>query len=578
MADINQLGEVISADLLVIGGGVGGLAAAIKAKEEYPDVNVLIVEKQTTGWAGKATKIGGFLAFLAPGGDPDKFVDFQVNTAGIYINDQDALDKYVRSTYPSIEQMAEWGANVARTPDGKILVIPNSFAPEYSMTFVDIDLMQPMRSRANKLGVKFQNKTHIVDLLKQNGKIVGAVGFDIVTGNYYIFKAKATLVANGSCGYKIRRFWMAGTGDGIAAAYRAGAEMRNAEYGNLYGHVVMKDLDGGMAGNMFMVNTQGENLANKYMPDMGPSGLFLPVKLGVGLETEVNEGRGPIRFQPPPPPPGGAPGGGHGGGRGGGGGFGPGLPKLTAWNQKMQGKADKYGPQPPNQEIAVPLHGELSCIRVDHDMKTSLEGLWAIGDTSYAGSAIAGAVASPPGVTPGSGIMFAVVSGIWAGPDAARYASSASEPELNPDEINLRKQQIFAPMSTGKGYSPWDAIGKLQDAVAPMKYSLRRSKERLNEALAIVFSVKERLNELNANDYHYLSKCHEVISMTTCAEMTFAAALAREESRGFHYREDFPEQDDDNWLKWVVLKQVEGKLNVSIEPIPIETYRIKPFK
>jgi len=566
LVDLEKIGEVVSTDVLIIGGGVGGLAAAIRAREEYPDIDVLMVDKQTIGWAGKATKIGGVLAFLAPGGDAEKFIDFQVSSAGFYLNDQDALDKYVRSTYLALEHLSEWGANIARTPDGKFVAIENAFAPGYSMTFIDIDMMQPMRNRANKLGVSIQNKIHVVDLLHKNGKVIGAVGFDIVDGRFLIFRAKATIIANGSCGYKVRRFWVAGTGDGIAASYRAGAEMRNAEYGNLYGHVVFKDLDGGMAGNMFLVNSLGENLANKYMPDMGPAGIFLPVKLGVGLETEVAEGRGPIYFEPPTGGPAGP----------GGGGFGQSLPKIEKWNQLIQSKEDKYGKPTPKREIAVPLHGELSCIKVDVDMKTTLEGLWAIGDTSYAGSALAGAVASPPGVTPGSGIMFAVISGEWGGEDAARYAATASESNIDAAEVARIKEDVFAPMNTDRKYSPWEAISALQDAVAPMKYSLRRSKERLEEALSIVASVKERLPELRAKDTHYLSKCHEVISMTTCAEMTFTSALAREESRGFHYREDHPEQDDKDWLKWVILKQVDGKMNVSTEPIPIENYRIKP--
>ena len=567
MADLEKTGEVVSTDVLIIGGGVGGLAAAIRAKEEYPDIDVLMVEKQTIGWAGKATKIGGVLAFLAPGGDADKFIDFQVRNAGFYINDQDALEKYVGSTYRALEHLSEWGATIAKTPDGNFVAIENSFAPGYSMTFIDIDMMQPMSKRAKTLGVKMQNKIHIVELLQKNGKVTGAIGFDIVDGRFLIFKAKSTIIANGSCGYKVRRFWSAGTGDGIAAAYRAGAEMRNAEYGNLYGHVVMRNLDGGMAGNMFLVNAQGENLAQKYMPDMGPAGIFLPVKLGVGLETEVAEGRGPIYFQPPTGGP---------GRPGGGGGFGQSLPKIGKWNQLIQGKADNYGPQPPSREIAVPLHGELSCIRVDEDMKTTLEGLWAIGDTSYAGSAVAGAVASPPGVTPGSGIMFAVISGEWGGIDAARYAATTTESEVDTAEVALKKEDVFAPMNTDSKYSPWEAISSLQDVVAPMKYSLRRSKERLEEALSKVASVKEKLPELHAKDTHYLSKCHEVISMTACAEMTFTSALAREESRGFHYREDHPEQDDKNWLKWVILKQDGDRMNVSTESIPISKYRVKP--
>jgi succinate dehydrogenase / fumarate reductase flavoprotein subunit len=318
---------------------------------------------------------------------------------------------------------------------------------------------------------------------------------------------------------------------------------------------------------MFLVNAQGENLAQKYMPDMGPAGIFLPVKLGVGLETEVAEGRGPIYFQPPTGGP---------GRPGGGGGFGQSLPKIGKWNQLIQGKAEKYGPQSPSREIAVPLHGELSCIRVDADMKTTLEGLWAIGDTSYAGSAVAGAVASPPGVTPGSGIMFAVISGEWGGGNAAQYAAETSESEVDTAEVARMKEDIFTPMNPDRKYSPWEAISSLQDVVAPMKYSLRRSKERLEEALSKVASVKERLPELHAKDTHYLSKCHEVSSMTACAEMTFTSALAREESRGFHYREDHPEQDDKNWLKWVILKQDGDRMNVSTESIPISNYRVKP--
>jgi succinate dehydrogenase/fumarate reductase flavoprotein subunit len=225
----------------------------------------------------------------------------------------------------------------------------------------------------------------------------------------------------------------------------------------------------------------------------------------------------------------------------------------------------------------VPLHGELSCIRVDHDMKTTLEGLWAIGDTSYAGASVAGAVASPPGVTPGSGIMFAVVSAEWGGPSAARYAASASPSEVDPAEVSHLKEQCFNPMGSDKKYSSWDAINALQDAVAPMKYSLRRSEERLEEALSMVASVKERLPDLHAKDFHYLSKCHEVISMTACAEMTFTAALERTESRGFHFREDHPERDDKNWLKWIILKQDGTEMKLSTEPIPIEKYKVKPI-
>ena len=109
-----------------------------------------------------------------------------------------------------------------------------------------------------------------------------------------------------------------------------------------------------------------------------------------------------------------------------------------------------------------------------------------------------------------------------------------------------------------------------------MKYNLRRSKERLEEALTKLEELKEKLNALQAKDPHYLSKCHEVRNMTLCAELTFRAALMRSESRGFHFREDFPKRDDKNWLKWIVIKQDKGEMTLSTKPIPIGNYKIKP--
>ena len=563
MTNLDNIGDVISADVLIVGGGIGGLAAAIKVKEENPECDVLIVEKQTTGWAGKATKIGGILAFLGPNNDADKFIDFQVRTSGLYLNDQKILSKYVESTYRTVQQFAEWGNKLAKTPDGSMLSFPAMFAPEYSSTFIDIDMMLPMRSRAKKMGTRIINKIHVVDLLKQDNRVVGAVGFNIIDGRFHIFRAKATMMANGSCGYKVRRFWSAGTGDGIAAAYRAGAEMRNAEYGNLYGHTVFQATDSGMVGSDFLVNRLGENLSRKYMPDKGPAGVFLPVKLAVGLEKEVAEGRGPIYFVPPEsmPPRG----------------LRTGLPKVEEWQKRMKSKEMEYGISHDSKpEIAVPLHGETSCIKVDHEMKTSLEGLWAIGDTSYAGSAVAGAVASPPGVCPGSGIMYAVISAGWAGASAAHYVSETSPVDPEADEIKKIKETVFAPMRNSKTFSPWEVISTLGSIAAPMKYNLRRSRERLEEALGMVERLKEKLPDLQAKDPHYLGKCHEVRSMTLCAELTFRAALMRSESRGFHFREDFPERDDKNWLKWIIVKKESGKMKLITQPIPIHEYKVKP--
>jgi succinate dehydrogenase/fumarate reductase flavoprotein subunit len=304
--------------------------------------------------------------------------------------------------------------------------------------------MLPLRGRARKLGAKIVNKVQVVDLLKQGDRVVGAVGFNIIDGRFYIFKAKATILANGSCNYKVRRYWAAGTGDGIAAAYWAGAEMRNAEYGNLYAHIVFKDTDSGFLDSNLVLNALGENISQRYTPGEGETGMFLSVPKILGMEKEVNEGRGPIYLDLSQGPP---------------------LHEetLTAglklkrqeWNRRLEEKEKKYGASRSGRvEVEFPLHGELSCVKVDHDMKTTLDGLFAIGDAGYAGSAIAGAVAAPPGVTPACGIGYAILSGLWVAPPAARFAAKAAPPEVSEAEAKRLKEEIFAPTKRGKGLLP----------------------------------------------------------------------------------------------------------------------------
>lgn len=172
--------------------------------------------------------------------------------------------------------------------------------------------------------------------------------------------------------------------------------------------------------------------------------------------------------------------------------------------------------------------------------------------------------------------MNAVLSGRRAGPSAAHFA--AKEAFLEPDqgEVKRLKEDIFAPIKRTKGLLPDDIIQGIQEVIVPTKYNLRRHKDRMDEALSRVEKVQQKLPELRAQDCHGLGKCHEARSMAVCAEMNFRASLMRTESRGGHYREDYPERDDKNWLKWIILKQKAGKMVLATEPVPLDKYRFKP--
>ena len=121
-----------------------------------------------------------------------------------------------------------------------------------------------------------------------------------------------------------------------------------------------------------------------------------------------------------------------------------------------------------------------------------------------------------------------------------------------------------------------ELVRAVQAAIAPVGYSIYKSKERMEEALVLVLDVKSRIPELVAADPHHLAAANEVRAMALCAEMYYRASLARTESRGWHLREDYPERDDAAWLRWILLQEKDGDMLVSREGVPLERYPVQP--
>jgi succinate dehydrogenase / fumarate reductase flavoprotein subunit len=552
-----------SADVLILGGGFGGLSAAIRIKELAPETSVLLVDKQTIGWGGKANKGAGVLWVLAPGDDIDAFVDFHVKNIGIYLNDQDLLYAMARESYGAAQKLADWGVKVMKTPEGDLDV--NHLPFGWSLAAADLDMMQPLKAKAEELGVKLLDKTHSVDLLKQNGRITGAVGFSLLDGRFAVFNSKATILANGDCDFGVMRMWANACGDGIAAAYNAGAEMRNAEFGNFY-DVINKDTGIPIVfGFDCLYNARGERISSKYIESPQPD---IPISIILGMEKEILEGRGPVYVDMAELAK---------SAEGNAGIFRWDRPHFKALFGHEFAKVQQYGPPSAKRvEVSLGFTGELSAVKVDCEMKTTLPGLWAIGDASYAGSAWAGAAEAPPGRLRGSGLMNALIAALLAAPSVARYSQEASPAVPDEREIAGLKEKIFAPLNRSHGYSASEAVRRIQEAVVPVKYSMRRSKQRLEEALSKVTDVRAKLSELYAEDPHGLAKCHEAGCIALCAEIGFRAALARTESRGWHYREDYAGRNDEDWLKWIIVKKAQNEMLVTTEPVPIERYKIKP--
>ena len=567
MAKLESLGTVFSTDILVIGGGIGGLAAAITAKEASPDVDVLVVDKACSGWSGKANKGGGNISYVDPEDNVDEFVKYHVKNIGYFLEDQELLRAYGEESRGNLDRLESWGVHIYRKEDGSPKYVRWTEGLPWRMAVMDQDVTLNMLQHARKQGTKFIDRVAIVDLLKEGDRVTGAIGFSIIDGACHIIKAKATIIANGGQNYRLMRRWSSGRGDGIAAAYRAGAEMRNAEFGNFINWIFVDSRDVCQGAEDVLYNAKGEHITKAIRPVIECD---LHSKEVVAWWKEMKAGNGPVcanmaenRILNEIVPA-----------------FHSDAlavrPIATAFWGRTIGKAmsaaTKKGPM---QEVVPGFIGEQAPIKVDHRMETTLPGLFAIGDASFTGSAWAGAVPMP-GRMRGTGLGFATFSGVRCGPAAATYVSGAAEARIDPAQAEVLKERMFAPLARTSGVEAPELVRSIQDVMSPAGNSIYMRQDRLEAALNRVMEIKEKASELRAKDWHYLSAGNEVRSMLTSAEMFYRAALTRKESRGWHMREDYPQTDNTNWLKRIIIQNRKGEMLLTTEAVPVEKYPCKP--
>lgn len=572
---LESLGRTVSTDVLVVGGSVAGLSAAIRAKEAAPELDVIVVDRSCAsfGFAGKSCRGGGNLFYISPEDDPEEFVKYHVHNIGYFLNDQILLSKFAYMNRAVIGHVESWGVKFVRRPDGKYYYTKVGPFP-WSLIHHDLDHTRQMALTAKRLGVKFVDKVMIAGLLKDGDRIAGGVGFSVEDGTFYIFKAKAVVLATGSQNYCLARMWN-GTGTGIKMAYDVGAEMRNAEFSNYAGGFIYAGVPAATMwipnGYEAMYNAKGEDLTHKYFaaprPDSSP-------EAHIAWYREVMTGNGPIYVN-----------------------FLALLPTLNCYVLPPVGfkpaVADKFWRKaheleglvikdPPTRiRVMHVLQAEMSCVKVDHFMATTVPGLFAVGDVSYNGSAWTGAAPSPPGWIKGTGTLGAWFSGMICGEAVALYLRTMRElrhepPEVDYSQVKELKERLYAPLHRIDGLSPYDVIKRVQAAMYPLDYSIIKVKERMEEALNLVLALNDYLHKLKAKDYYELARCVDAESMVFTAEMFYRASLMRTESRGGHYREDYPYMDNQSWLKWIIVRKDGDKMRFYTEDVPIDKYKYKP--
>jgi succinate dehydrogenase/fumarate reductase flavoprotein subunit len=562
MKDIHELGTVITTDVLVLGAGGAGMCAALKAKESK--VDVLVVDKCGTGWCGQVPIGGGILAYVHPG-NVDEWAK-RVTVQSKYFNNQDWTIAFGRDMHKAVSTLAGMGVTFLKN-NGEIDIL--NWGPGIYVTLFDAPKsLVALKKTAAARGIRMMDKIYAVDLLKKDGRVIGAVGLGLVDGKTYIFNAKAVIVAMGGCGYLHEKTYASCLGDGAAMGYRAGAQLVNAEFGSGYvwgAKVLGKELFG-IHFYLYLENNRGEKIMGKYYPELmtGRHSVYtFDPRVIDAMQQEVVAGLGPIYLnltgltdaeivglaedQATP------------------------LTHLMA-NDNIKLLREKAGIDTAREKIEMLPRYLYSGggMRIDTNCRTTLEGLWAAGASSSNSWSGGG------GGQGGLGVASAAVTGFRAGESAGRYAETGQRYDIEYVEAKRVIDRALAPTQRKGDIDAAEVTYRVHDAVVPMKYNRQREAGRMKEALGIIGEAREKLGRVGAADFHDLARYHAAESMAMAAEFTFRAALMREESRAGHFREDFPDRDDKNWFKWITIERKKDMPNLSTLPVPVKNYRLKP--
>ena len=579
--------------MLVIGAGGAGLRAAIEAA--HGGASVGLVCKSLLGKAHTVMAEGGVAAALANVDDRDNWQVHFADTmrGGQYLNNWRMAELHAKEAPDRVKELEAMGAVFDRTPDGKILQ-RNFGGHKYPRLAhvgdrTGLEIIRTLQDFAIHQPIDVHMECTIVSLLKDGNRVAGALGYDRERGRFKLFSAKAVVLATGGIGraFSVTSNSWEYTGDGQSLAYNAGAALQDMEFVQFHptGMVWPPSVRGilvteGVRGEGgILVNSEGRRFMFEDVPEnyrsqtadneeegwrytqgdknaRRPPELLTRDHVARAIIKEVREGRGS--------PHGGvfldiswirsklANGEEHI------------KKKLPSMYHQFKQLADIDITKEP-MEVGPTTHYVMGGIRVDADTQmSSVPGLFAAGEC---GAGLHGA-----NRLGGNSLSDLLVFGMRAGKYATEFAGRQSTPRVDAQQADAVVQAALAPFERAGGENPYQVEHDLQAMMQELVGIVRREEE-MRRALESLKTLKERAAKVSVTgNREYNPGWHtalDIQNLLTVSEIIARAALERKESRGGHFRDDFPEKDPSYGKFNIVIKRgSSGEMQVTREPIP----------
>jgi succinate dehydrogenase / fumarate reductase, flavoprotein subunit len=544
-------------EVVVVGAGLAGQRAALAAIEAGRDTAIVTKLHPLRSHSGAAQ--GGINAAVGKEDSVETHI-YDTVKGSDYLGDQDAIEFFCQEAGPTVIEMEHFGTIFSRAPDGTLArrafgggAFPRTI---YAADRTGLALLQGLWERLGTEEFTLYEEWELVRLVVRDDRVQGLVALDRRRGEFEGIAAKSVVLATGPFGRVYGRTTNAHscTGDGVAAAYDAGALLKDMEFVQFHPTALLESgiliTEGARGEGGLLKNASGERFMSRYAPHV----LELASRdvVSRAIVTEVAEGRG---FPGP---------------------YGAyvHLELMHLGREKVESRLQEIvdysrhfaGIDPVTEPIPVypGQHYMMGGIGTNIRGETNLVGLYAAGEAACVSIHGANRLG-------GNSLLETLVFGKQAGIAAAAYAAGTPKPEVTPADVDAATAPLRAWSSRKDGEDPSTLRTELQQ-VMETYVGIYRTEKDLLEGLNRVRAIKARFENVHVVDQSKVYNLNLTDAMETrhlleLAEVIVVGAYARTESRGAHARTDYPKRDDARWMKHTMAKKTPEGPNLTYTPV-----------